>query len=128
MSKIKANIYVNVFELHSTMGMFVSKKLLDNRRLGFGKVVNYVPGHGGDVWFVNHPDGTQAVYSTEEMVPVHAIICMKCNGMTNISEIQTVADKGIVDLVLRKTDLGVGIYRCECGERIYLLCKKKEDQ
>ena len=128
MSKIKANIYVNVFELNTTKGIFASDELLNNRRLGIGKVLCYVPGHGGDVWCIEHPNKTQAVYSTEEMVPVYAVFCKKCGNPMDASDIKTVADKAIVDLILEETNSGIGINRCECGERVYLLCKKEDDK
>jgi hypothetical protein len=31
-----------------------------------------VPGHGGDVWFVLHEDGTVGAYSFTEMEPIPA--------------------------------------------------------
>lgn len=34
-----------------------------------GKVVSMVPGLGGDVWWVTHPDGGTAVYSCKEFEP-----------------------------------------------------------
>lgn len=125
--QIKGGIYVNVFELKTIMGMFVTADLLTNRRLGNAKALYWIPGHGGDVWLAEHPDGTRAVYSTNEMVPVHAIFC-KCGKQMNISEIKTVADRAIVDLVLENTNSGVGIWRCECGDRVYILAKKEDDE
>lgn len=124
---IAKEMYVNVFELESVVGMFVTADLLANRRLGNGKVLRWIPGHGGDVWLIEHPDGTRAVYSIDEMVPVHAIFC-KCGEQMNISEIKTVADRAIVDLVLENTNSGVGIWRCECGDRVYILAKKEDDE
>ena len=126
MSRIKANIRVKVFELNTTMGMLISQELLDNRRLGKGTVITWVPGHGGDVWLVVHLDGVQSVYSTEEMKPLYGVICRECGEEMEVSDIRTVADKAIVELILDNTDSGIGVYRCKCGSRIYLLCKKEE--
>lgn len=126
--KIVKGMYVNVFELKTIMGMFVTANLLTNRRLGSGKVLFWIPGHGGDVWLIEHPDKTRAVYSTNEMVPVYAILCKKCGKQMDTSEIKTVADKAIVDMILESTDLGIGINRCECGERVYILTKKEDNE
>lgn len=50
-------------ELGSTMGMFVMPKHLETRRPNaLGIVLSHIPGHGGDVWWVQHgnaPDGSE---------------------------------------------------------------------
>ena len=64
---------VRVERLENTLGMLVPPKYLDNRRLGSeGVVHSWVPGHGGDVWFVDQDDGSVAVYSTDELQLVDA--------------------------------------------------------
>lgn len=124
---IKANVRVNVFKLDTTMGMLVSQELLNNRRLGKGTVITWVCGHGGDVWLVKHSDDTQAVYSTEEMVPIFGVICRKCGKEMEIGDIRTVADRAIVDWVFENTTAGIGIHRCECDERIFLIASKEDE-
>ncbi len=54
----------------STGGMLVPLKHLEARAEGVvGTVMNYVPGHGGDVWFVQHDTGEIAVYTFNEFEP-----------------------------------------------------------
>ena len=54
--------------LGSTDGMAIAQRHLDTRMPNCeGTVKGYVPGHGGDVWFVEHPDGAVAAYSITEM-------------------------------------------------------------
>ena len=55
--------------LHSTDGLLVHQKHLaarDNNKVG--TLINWVPGHGGDVWFVEHEDSSIAAYSFTEFV------------------------------------------------------------
>jgi len=48
--------------------MFITQKYLENRRAeAIGTINSYVPGHGGDVWWVIHDDGTTAAYCVTEM-------------------------------------------------------------
>jgi hypothetical protein len=35
-----------------------------------GILIQWVPGHGGDVWYVKHENGDIAVYSIEEFMIV----------------------------------------------------------
>ena len=52
----------------STRGFLIKAKYVAARRAGaIGQVVQYVAGHGGDVWFVRHEDGSVAVYGFPEM-------------------------------------------------------------
>lgn len=45
----------------NTSGMLISQQFLDNRKNGvIGTIYGYVPGHGGDVWYVVH-EGTPTV-------------------------------------------------------------------
>jgi hypothetical protein len=55
---------VRVRALGSTQGMLVAEPLMNKRAVGAeGKLDQYVPGHGGDVWFVKYPDGSGAPYT-----------------------------------------------------------------
>lgn len=57
--KLRPGLDVKAVSLFSTGGMIIPAEILAARREGaLGKVLRYVPGHGGDVWFVNHSDGT----------------------------------------------------------------------
>ena len=60
-----------VFELESTRGMLIKQVHLDNRVPNAeGTVLGYVPGHGGDVWWVEHADKKVAAYSFAEFNPL----------------------------------------------------------
>ena len=49
-------------------GMMINAKHLQARRANaIGNVRGYVPGHGGDVWWVEHADGSVAAYCFNEM-------------------------------------------------------------
>jgi len=55
--------------LESTDGMLINCKHLDVRRPNAtGRYIGWVPGHGGDVWWVEHDDGIVAAYSYNEIV------------------------------------------------------------
>lgn len=57
-------------KLFSTAGFIVAQRCLDARRANAeGTIGGYVPGHGGDVWFVAHDDGSVGAYSTDEFEP-----------------------------------------------------------
>lgn len=69
---VKPGIFVRtnekVNEPGATTGFLMKQEYLDARRVGaVGQVSRYVPGHGGDVWFVMHEDGTVAAYGFPEM-------------------------------------------------------------
>lgn len=56
------------FDPKATSGMFVSPKNLSTRKENTeGMYAGYVPGHGGDVVWVRHTDGSVAAYTTEEL-------------------------------------------------------------
>lgn len=58
-NNVKPGIRVRVTKLGETKGMLIKPKHLDCRREGVTGVVDgYVPGHGGDVWWVKHDDST----------------------------------------------------------------------
>ncbi len=69
---VKPGIRVKTTKLGDTMGMTIALKHLSVRAEGVtGTVKSYVPGHGGDVWFVQH-DGSNDVgaYVFDEMEPI----------------------------------------------------------
>src|SRR5579863_6834621 len=55
----------------ATTGMLIAERHLKVRAVGIhGTVVNVVPGHGGDVWFVEHDDSKDVgAYNFAEMEP-----------------------------------------------------------
>ncbi len=58
---VKPNLNVRTIKLGETTGMTIAEKHLVVRKTGVtGTVLNYVPGHGGDVWFVKH-DGCEEI-------------------------------------------------------------------
>jgi hypothetical protein len=61
---------VEVGKLGSTQGMLVAEKHLVARQANSkGRLLNWVPGHGGDVWAVDHGGRRIAVYSIDEIKP-----------------------------------------------------------
>lgn len=69
---VKPGLCVTVAKLGSTDGMTIAPKHLAVRRVGtVGTVSGYVPGHGGDVWWVKH-SGSEDVgaYCFDEIEPV----------------------------------------------------------
>jgi len=68
---IKPGLRVMVTALESTKGMTIHSKHLHPRALGVvGTVKSYVPGHGGDVWFVQHDHSTYVgAYRFTELTP-----------------------------------------------------------
>lgn len=52
-----------------TRGFIVAEENMSVRKAGIGRVLSFVPGHGGDVWFVEHPDRSIGAYSTKEFAP-----------------------------------------------------------
>lgn len=64
---IIVGLRVGVKKLGDTKGMMVNKKHLDVRKVCVkGEIVGYVPGHGGDVWWVRHDDGQIGAYVFDE--------------------------------------------------------------
>ena len=58
---VKPNLRVRTTELGETKGMMVVQRHLQCRKEGVaGVVLNAIPGHGGDVWFVQH-EGSEDV-------------------------------------------------------------------
>lgn len=59
---------VIVTKLGPTTGMLIVRDKLANRKEGArGMVSGIVAGHGGDVWWVRHDDGTTAAYGFDEV-------------------------------------------------------------
>lgn len=62
---------VIVRRLGSTEGFLIHPRPMSCRKLGaVGTATSYVPGHGGDVWFVQHDDGTVGAYCYDELAPL----------------------------------------------------------
>jgi len=68
---IKPELRVKTTKLESTNGMCIAQKHLNVRQEGVtGTVKSYVPGHGGDVWFVQHDNPTEVgAYCYTELEP-----------------------------------------------------------
>lgn len=67
-NSIKLGLRVRITEIEDTNGMMIEQRHLECRDAGVtGTVLCYVPGHGGDVWFVHHDgnDEVGAYYFTE---------------------------------------------------------------
>lgn len=63
-----------VGELGATTGMLVHKRHLTARQPNSrGTLLQWVPGHGGDVWAVKHASGDVAVYSVNEIKPAKPV-------------------------------------------------------
>lgn len=55
------------YMLGSTTGFLIHPKHLSARRSNTeGILHSYVPGHGGDVWFIQHDDDSVGAYSITE--------------------------------------------------------------
>ena len=68
---IKEGLRVKIGKLGSTEGYMVVDHHLKCRREGAtGRLGWYVPGHGGDVWWVAHDDGTTGAYAYDEFDPI----------------------------------------------------------
>jgi hypothetical protein len=66
-SKMKKGMNCLVTKPGTTKGMIVKQEYIDRREVGKEVVVlDYVPGHGGDVWFVKQDNGI-AVYTFSEL-------------------------------------------------------------
>lgn len=60
---------VRILELRPTTGFICGPKVMQYRQSNVDAVaISHVPGHGGDVWVLQHGDGTQAVYSIDEFM------------------------------------------------------------
>lgn len=65
-----------VTRLGSTTGMTIAQRHLDVRRVGAsGTVTGWVPGHGGDVWWVLHDESEEVgAYVVDEMAQISRLI------------------------------------------------------
>lgn len=68
-NQVKSGLKVRITKLGETNGMLIMQRHLDCRREGaIGIVDGYVPGHGGDVWWVKHEDSDDiGAYVFDEM-------------------------------------------------------------
>jgi hypothetical protein len=67
LSEIKVGLRVRVTHLGSTKGMIVHPAHLGARRVGAcGVITGWVPGHGGDVWWISQGDGQVGAYCFDE--------------------------------------------------------------
>ena len=52
----------------STKGFLIKEEYITARKSNVaGQVQSYVPGHGGDIWFVRHEDGSVGAYGFPEL-------------------------------------------------------------
>lgn len=72
-NQMRAGMRVRVAKLESTVGMLINPAALLRRKAGqTGTVLDWVPGHGGDVWWVTHDaadagDGLISAYCFTEL-------------------------------------------------------------
>lgn len=68
--------HAKIVRLGSTMGMLIMQRHLAVRAVGVtGTVLDWVPGHGGDVWWVHHDESDDiGAYSVDEMAQISRII------------------------------------------------------
>lgn len=71
---VREGMRVRTTKLGDTLGMMINAKHILVRRAGvIGVVRSYVPGHGGDVWFVQHENSDEVgAYVFDEIEPVEA--------------------------------------------------------
>jgi len=71
LKSVKPGLRVKVAKLAGTRGMTIHEEHLKVRRKGVtGTVLQHVPGHGGDVWFVQHDDSDAVgAYTFTELEP-----------------------------------------------------------
>ncbi len=67
LDEIKIGLRVEVKKLGDTKGMMIKKEHLDVRAVGVkGTVIGYVPGHGGDIWWIKQDDSHIGAYVFDE--------------------------------------------------------------
>lgn len=77
---VQPGVTVRVVRLESTEGYLIASRHIECRRAGtVGTVKRYVPGHGGDVWFVAHEgsDDIGAYMFTELEPEGHPARCVE---------------------------------------------------
>ena len=73
-NEIKPGLMVKVVCDDGTQGMIINPDILACRKVGKqGIVKSYVPGHGGDVWFVQQDNGIAAYCFTEIEAVEHSV-------------------------------------------------------
>ena len=71
LNKVRVGLRVKTMKLGSTKGFFITQRHLDVRKSRItGTVTGWVPGHGGDIWWVKHDDGTVGAYGFDEFEPI----------------------------------------------------------
>ena len=74
LQKVEVGLRIKTIKLHSTKGMMIKSHHLEVRKAGVeGVVKGYVPGHGGDVWWVEHDDGKVGAYCFNEFKPAKKV-------------------------------------------------------
>jgi len=67
LNDIKVGMKVKITKLESTKGFFIKNKHLEVRKENIiGTIKNYVCGHGGDVWWIEHDNGDVGAYCFTE--------------------------------------------------------------
>jgi len=71
LNDIKVGLHVRTYnKLRSAIGFIVHEKYLDarspNKR---GEILGYIPGHGGDCWWIKHSNSTIGAYCFDEFEP-----------------------------------------------------------
>jgi len=60
-----------VVRLGSEAGLLVEESALRSRQMGaIGTVLSWIPGHGGDAWWLRHDDGGVGAYLVNEIGPL----------------------------------------------------------
>ena len=69
--KVKIGLQVKIIKVTPAFGFLVGEEHLKARRSDdTGVITGWVPGHGGDVWWVRHPDGHTGAYMFTEFEPI----------------------------------------------------------
>lgn len=64
---IEKGMQVKINQLDDTKGMSINKKHLDVRKADIeGVILDAVPGHGGDVWWIEHNNKEVGAYCFTE--------------------------------------------------------------
>jgi hypothetical protein len=89
-------------KLGETTGFLIKEKNLKTRKPNTkGKYIGFVPGHGGDVWWIEHENGDVAAYCFDELEDI-AKECMKIyilEKRLNIGEFEDPVRYGATGLV-----------------------------
>ena len=67
LNNMKPGLRVKITKLGNTRGMLIDEQHLNVRAVGVtGTIKGHVPGHGGDVWWVEQDDGKVGAYVFDE--------------------------------------------------------------